>query len=233
MKKPRLLLKLSGGAVCGTEDIYSEQKLISLAIQIRELSQNYLIGIVIGGGNIWRGKEEKLSFLSVHERDYIGMISTVMNGFVLEKALKSLGVATKLFSALEIERVTARYDITLIDKLINSGEVLIFAGGLGEPQFSTDSAAIIRAIEIGASQILIGKEGVSGIYNKDPNVFSDATFYSELSYDQLIRENIQVLDQASLQLAKKNNLKLLVFNQEVENCFIKALNREIPLSEVS
>lgn len=231
-KKERILIKLSGGALKGNLELYSEEKLLSLASQIKELSFLYEIGIVIGGGNIWRGKEEKLNLLSPVEGDYIGMLATIMNCFVFKVALEKSGVKASCYSALNVDRVVKYHSLSSVEEDLSSGKVVIFGGGLGEPQFSTDSAAIIRGIEIGAKKILIGKEGVAGVYNKDPNIYEDAIFYEKLSYDRVISENIKVLDHAALNLAKENKLHLLIFNQEIENSFVKSLSGEIELSEI-
>ncbi|AFO51872.1 Uridylate kinase [Candidatus Mycoplasma haematolamae str. Purdue] len=232
MKKERLLLKFSGGALSSESEVFSESKLLDLASQVRELSEDYEIGIVVGGGNIWRGKDGRISFMTAPERDYMGMISTVLNGFVLQKALRAKGVESRLFSATGVERVTEDYNLFQINKALESGQVVIFSGGVGEPQFSTDSGCAIRAIEIGATRVLIGKEGVEGIYNKDPNVHSNAVFYDKITYDRLIAEDIRILDQSSLSLCRDNKLHLLIFSQEVENAFIKALKGGIKMSEV-
>ncbi|RAO95083.1 UMP kinase [Mycoplasma wenyonii] len=230
--KTRLLLKLSGGALASNTNPFCETKLQSLAKQLKELSQLYSLGIVVGGGNIWRGREGRLTFLKSNERDYVGMVSTIINCFVLQKALEAEGLAVKLFSALEVERITDKYTLSEIELSLRAGEIVLFAGGVGEPSYSTDSAAIIRAIEIGAKQVLIGKEGVKGIYDKDPNVFKDAVFLPKVSYDEIISKDLKVLDQSSINLARDNKLRLLLFNQEADNSFIKALKGEIEYSEV-
>ncbi|KMZ96296.1 hypothetical protein PVNG_02434 [Plasmodium vivax North Korean] len=230
--KERILLKISGGALSSAGETYDEQKLLDLASQIKDLQKNYDVGIVIGGGNICRGRERKIKFLSSFYRDYMGMASTVLNGFVLQGALSYLKVKSRLFSSLEIERISEKINLSEVEKTLNSGEVVIFSGGLGEPCFSTDSAAFIRAIEIRATKVLIGKSGVKGVYNRDPKSFLDAEFQPSISYDRLISEDIRILDLPSLLLAKENNLTLLIFNQEENLCFIKALRGEIDLSIV-
>ncbi|ADX98038.1 UMP kinase [Mycoplasma suis] len=232
VKKERILLKFSGGALKGKGEIYSEEKLIALASQVKELNKSYEIGIVIGGGNIWRGKEEKIDLLSAVQADYVGMMATIMNSYVFKETLESIGVKSRLYSALAVERIVEDYSLSKIEEDLSSGRVIIFGGGLGEPRFSTDSAAIMRGIEIGAKKILIGKDGVEGVYNKDPNIYEDAVFYGQLSYDRIISENIKVFDHSALNLAKENKLHFLIFNQEVENSFIKSLNGGIRVSEI-
>ncbi|AFN64896.1 Uridylate kinase [Mycoplasma wenyonii str. Massachusetts] len=230
--KTRLLLKLSGGALASEGDAFDEDKLQDLAKQLKELSKLYSLGIVVGGGNLWRGREGRLGFLKSNERDYIGMVSTIINCFVLQKALESEGIKAKLFSAIEVERITDRYTLSEIESSLGGGEIALFAGGVGEPCYSTDSAAIIRAIEIGAKEVFIGKEGVKGIYDKDPNVFEDAVFLSKVSYDYLITKDLRVIDQSSIKLARDNKLRLVLFDQEAENSFVKAVKGEIEFSEV-
>lgn len=222
----RVLLKLSGEALAANDFPFSIDTLNEVARQIKEISEmGVKIGIVIGGGNICRGRIfEKLGFERV-SADYSGMLATVINSNMLEASLKNIGVKAKALSVIEAQNVE-RYDIEKANKYLEEGYVLIFGGGYGLPYYSTDTGSAQRAADINAEVILMAKTGVDGVYNKDPNKYDDAKRYDELTFDDILKQNLQVIDQSAAELCVKNKIGAFVFNMSDKDNIIKAAKKE-------
>ena len=209
----RVLLKLSGESLMGDQAFGIDPKmLLHYADQIRDLRElGVEIAVVIGGGNIFRGLQAHDAGIERVQGDYMGMMATVINGMALQSALEGIGVFTRLISAIEMKEIAEPYIRRRSIRHLEKGRVLIFAAGTGSPYFTTDSAAALRANEIGADVILKGTR-VDGIYTEDPEKKSDATKYDTLSFDQVISMDLKVMDMTAFTLCKENNLPIIVFN---------------------
>ena len=226
----RILLKLSGEAL--KEDngsvIFSESNFLGMAKAIKSLYQNGTqIGIVIGGGNIWRGKLAETLALERVPADFMGMLGTVINAVAMSSALKKMGVESVVYSAIpEIKEVTIAYNADKVKEDLSQGKICFLAGGTGKPFFTTDTAATLRAIETECDAILMAKNGVKGVYDKEPTIYKDAKFYPEITYQEMREKNLQIMDQSAIELIEKTNIQILVFSmQNLEN-FHKAARGE-------
>ena len=222
----RVLLKLSGEALAANDFPFNVDTLNEVARQIKVLSQDGIkIGVVIGGGNICRGRIfENLGFDRV-KADYSGMLATVINSVMLEATLTNLGVKAKALSVVEAQNVE-KYDIAKANKYLEDGYVLIFGGGYGLPYYSTDTGSAQRASDINAEIILMAKTGVDGVYDKDPNKYDDAKRFDELTFDDILKLNLQVIDSQAAELCGKNKIGAFVFNMSDKDNIIKAARNE-------
>ena len=222
----RVLLKLSGEALSATDFPFNVDTLSEVSRQIKEVvNLGVKVGIVVGGGNICRGRIfENLGFDRV-KADYSGMLATVINSIMLEASLNNLGVKAKALSVVEAENVE-RYSIEKANIYLDEGYVLIFGGGYGKPYYSTDTGSAQRAIEINAETILMAKTGVDGVYDKDPNKYSDAKRFDELTFDDILRLNLQVIDSQAAELCAKHKIGAFVFNMSDKDNIIKAAKNE-------
>ncbi|MGY8772026.1 MAG: UMP kinase [Gammaproteobacteria bacterium] len=209
----RLLVKFSGEAVAGEDDHGIDPKILDqMARSVKECRDlGAEIGIVIGGGNLFRGEKLSQAGMDRVAGDHMGMLATVMNGIALRDALERAGVKTRVMSAISMSGVVEHYDRRLAIELLSNGFVVIFTAGTGNPFFTTDSAGCLRAIEIQAD-VMLKATRVDGVYSDDPEKFPDATFYSSLSYDEAILKNLKVMDATALTLARDHQLPLKVFN---------------------
>ena len=209
----RLLVKFSGEAVAGEDDHGIDPKILDqMARSVKECRDlGTEIGIVIGGGNLFRGEKLSQAGMDRVAGDHMGMLATVMNGIALRDALERAGVKTRVMSAISMSGVVEHYDRRLAIELLSNGFVVIFTAGTGNPFFTTDSAGCLRAIEIQAD-VMLKATRVDGVYSDDPEKFPDATFYSSLSYDEAILKNLKVMDATALTLARDHQLPLKVFN---------------------
>ena len=209
----RLLVKFSGEAVAGEDDHGIDPKILDqMALSVKECRDlGAEIGIVIGGGNLFRGEKLSQAGMDRVAGDHMGMLATVMNGIALRDALERAGVKTRVMSAISMSGVVEHYDRRLAIELLSNGFVVIFTAGTGNPFFTTDSAGCLRAIEIQAD-VMLKATRVDGVYSDDPEKFPDATFYSSLSYDEAILKNLKVMDATALTLARDHQLPLKVFN---------------------
>jgi uridylate kinase len=209
----RILLKLSGEALMGEGDFGIDPAVISrMAADIRELvDAGVQVGLVIGGGNIFRGAGLAQSGIDRVSGDQMGMLATVMNSLAMQDALQKSGVPARVMSALRIDQVGEPYSRGEAVRHLADGEVVIFAAGTGNPFFTTDSAASLRAIEIGAD-LLIKATKVDGIYSADPMQQPDAEFYPRLSYDRALAENLKVMDTTAIVLCRDHAMPLRVMN---------------------
>jgi uridylate kinase len=213
LRYKRVLLKLSGEALCGVDGGYGIQPemLTKVASEIAEVRQmGVQIGIVVGGGNIFRGLKGAAAGMDRSQADYMGMLSTVINSLALQDALEKQRVPTRVMTALEIRPVAELYIRRRAMRHLGKGYVCIFAAGTGNPYFSTDTAAALRAMEIQA-QVLLKATKVQGIYDKDPNRHEGAQMYGRLSYDRFIEEKIGVMDQTAVTLCRENKMAIRVF----------------------
>ncbi|HEU5425219.1 MAG TPA: UMP kinase [Nitrolancea sp.] len=210
----RVVLKLSGEALMGDAGYGIDPAVATrVAQQIeRVVADGVEIAIVVGGGNIWRGLAASARGMDRATADYMGMLATVINALALQDALEHLGVHTRVQTAVEMHQVAEPYIRRRAIRHMEKGRVVILAGGTGNPYFTTDTAAALRALEIGAEVILMGKNNVDGVYDADPNVYPEARRYATLTFQEALERNLRVMDQAALALCRENDLPLIVFD---------------------
>ncbi len=213
MKYTRILLKLSGEALMGDMEFgISQSRLLEYANEIKSVvEQGAEIGIVIGGGNIFRGISGASQGMDRVQGDHMGMLATVINGLALQSALENVGVNTRLQSAIEMDKIAEPFIRRRAVRHLEKGRVVIFGGGTGNPYFTTDTAATLRAIEINAEVILKGTR-VDGIYTADPEKDTSATKYERLSFDEVYKKGLSVMDMTAFTLSKENKLPIVVFD---------------------
>lgn len=222
----RVLLKLSGEAlgIKSSDNIIDVESLNAICERIKVLHDEGMeVAIVIGAGNIWRGKVADKIGIERVPADFMGMLGTVINAVAMSSALKKMGVDSVVYSAIpEIEGVTIAYDVNKVKKDLSSGKICFLAGGTGKPFFTTDTAATLRAIETNCDAILMAKNGVKGVYDKDPTVYKDAKFYPEITYQKMRELNVQIMDQSAIELIENTNIQILVFSMQDLDNFHKA-----------
>ncbi|PKM80873.1 MAG: UMP kinase [Firmicutes bacterium HGW-Firmicutes-14] len=216
MQKPkydRVVLKLSGEALAGNKGFgIDPETVISIAEQIKEIiSHNIQVSIVVGGGNLWRGIAGSAKGMDRATADYMGMMATVMNSLALQDALEKLGVDTRVLTAIEMREVAEPYIRRRAIRHLEKGRVVIFGAGTGNPYFSTDTTAALRAAEIEADVILMAKQ-VDGVYDSDPVKNPDACKYQELSYIDVLNQGLGVMDSTATSLCMDNKIPIIVFN---------------------
>lgn len=211
--KKRVLIKFSGEALAGKNGFGIDIDILKyIANEISALSSVLEIGIVIGGGNIIRGvSAAKGGIIRRTSGDYMGMLGTVINAVALQEALEHLGLDVRVQSAIEIKEICESYIHRKAIRHLEKGRIVIFGAGTGNPFFTTDTTATLRAVEIEASMIIKATK-VDGVYNKDPNKFDDAVLLKTLSYDEAMKDHIKVMDDTAIALAKDNALPILVCN---------------------
>jgi uridylate kinase len=209
----RVILKLSGEALAGEKGYGIDYTVLkNIAEQIKEIKEyNVEIAVVVGGGNIWRGANAGERGMDRATADYMGMLATVINALALQDALESLEVDTRVQSAIEMQQVAEPYIRRRAIRHLEKGRVVIFAGGTGNPYFSTDTTAALRAAEIEAEVILLAKGKVDAIYNMDPLLNPDAQKFTELSFIEVINRGLGVMDSTAASLCMDNNITLVVF----------------------
>ncbi len=207
----RVLIKLSGEALAAGKGFGMDDDAINeIAKTLKEVHElGVEIGIVVGGGNFWRGRNTEDMDRTVS--DNIGMLGTVMNALRVQSALESLGLETRVQTAIQMNEVAEPFIVRKAIRHLEKKRIVIFAAGTGHPYFSTDTTAALRALEIGASAILLGKTGTDAIYDKDPNKYNNAVKYDKLSYREILSNNLQVMDSSAVSLCQSNNLPLVVF----------------------
>lgn len=224
MKYKRVLIKLSGEALMGenkSSKVLDRDVLFEIANQIKVLADSGIeIGIVIGGGNIFRGKYNEELSIKRAPADYMGMVATIFNSLAFKAVLDSLNVENVVMSAININQVCEPYYYLKALSHLSKKKVVIFAGGTGNPYFSTDTATALRASEIGADIILMAKNGVDGVYNKDPRKYSDATKYDTITYDEILFNKLEVVDLNAITLCQSNKINLIIFNMDEKNAII-------------
>ena len=215
----RVLLKLSGEALMG-ERSYGQDpdRIAAIARAVQEVQQTGVeIAIVVGGGNILRGTQEAARGMDRATADYAGMLATVLNALTVQDALEKLGVFTRVMSAIDVSEVAEPYIRRRAMRHLEKGRVVIFAAGTGNPYFTTDTAAALRALEIAAQAILMGKNGVEGVLDADPRTNPEARLIPQLTHIEAIERGLKVMDTTALSLCMDNGLPLYVFNLDDEH----------------
>ena len=213
MKYKRILLKLSGEALMGNKKFgIDNERLMQYAKEIKEISDlGVQIGIVIGGGNIFRGVQAERGGMDRTQGDYMGMLATMINSMALQAALESVGLFSRLQSAIEMKEIAEPFIKRRAVRHLEKGRVVIFGSGTGNPFFTTDSAASLRAIEIDADVILKGTR-VNGIYSEDPEQNPDAKMFDKITFKDVFNKDLKVMDMTAFTLCKENNVPIVVFN---------------------
>lgn len=222
----RILVKISGESISGTQEIIKSSRILEIIEELKELSKEYSVSVVIGAGNIWRGSKDTGLNIDRNISDGIGMISTVLNATVIASAINAGQdhQIVKVFSPLQVGNFTMPINYSKIEKwLSKKGNIAFFAGGTGNPFFTTDSGAALRAAEIKAKWIVMGKNGVDGIYSADPKTNPNAVFYDKLSYREVFDKQLKIMDLTALTLCMENNIKIIIFNANQKNGIKKAL----------
>lgn len=226
----RVLLKLSGEALKGkeTSQIIDVEHVGKLARVIKSLHDSGVqIAIVIGAGNIWRGKLAADIGIEQIPADYMGMLGTIINAVAISSALKKIGVDSIVFSALsQVPNTTVPYDKDEAIKCLESGKVAFFAGGTGQPFFTTDTAATLRAIETNCEAIFMGKNGVDGLYDDDPTKNPNAKLIKEITYQKIIDMNLQIMDISAVELIKDKDIEIRIFSMSDPHNFTRVANRD-------
>ncbi|MDZ4845881.1 MAG: UMP kinase [Chitinophagales bacterium] len=227
MKYKRILLKLSGESLMGANQYGIDPKRIDqYAEDIKEIiSGNIQVAVVIGGGNIFRGLQAEENGIERAQGDYMGMLATVINGMALQSALEKAGLKTRLLSAIKMEQICEPYIRRRAIRHLEKNRVVIFAAGTGNPFFTTDTAAALRAVEIEADIILKGTR-VDGIYTADPEKDKKAKKYDTISFDEVIKKNLQIMDQTAFTLCRENKLPIIVFDMNKKGNLRKLLKGE-------
>lgn len=227
MKYKRILLKLSGEALMGNKQFgIDNNRLMQYAEEIREIAElGAEIGIVIGGGNIFRGVQAERGGMERTQGDYMGMLATMINSMALQAALESVGLFTRLQSAIEMKQIAEPFIKRKAVRHLEKGRIVIFGSGTGNPFFTTDSAASLRAIEIDAEVILKGTR-VDGIYDKDPEENASAKKFDSITFDEAYKKNLKVMDMTAFTLCKENELPVIVFNMNKKGNLKKVVTGE-------
>ena len=227
MKYKRILLKLSGEALMGNKQFgIDNNRLMQYAEEIREIADlGAEIGIVIGGGNIFRGVQAERGGMERTQGDYMGMLATMINSMALQAALESVGLFTRLQSAIEMKQIAEPFIKRKAVRHLEKGRIVIFGSGTGNPFFTTDSAASLRAIEIDAEVILKGTR-VDGIYDRDPEENASAKKFDTITFDEAYKKNLKVMDMTAFTLCKENELPVIVFNMNNKGNLKKVVSGE-------
>lgn len=223
-KFKRIVLKLSGEAMAGAKGFgIDPETVMDLAKQIKEVTdQGLQVAIVNGGGNIWRGLSGSRKGMNRATADYMGMLATVINSLALADALESLGVSTRVQTAIEMRQVAEPYIRLRAVRHMERERVVIFAAGTGNPYFSTDTTAALRAAEIEADAILMAKKGVDGVYDSDPKINPEAKMFTKLEYIEVIQRQLNVMDSTAISLCMDNHIPIVVFNIDKPGNILKA-----------
>ena len=209
----RVLLKLSGEVLAGEEDFGIDPvKATQLAVEVKSIHDLGIdIGLVIGAGNLFRGMQAATKGMQRVTGDYLGMLATIMNAVCVQDALENLGTVTRTLSAITVAQIAEPYIRRRAIRHLEKGRIVVVAGGTGNPYFTTDTAAALRATELGA-EVLIKGTKVDGVYDKDPVVHSDAIKYDRVSYTEAIQKELQIMDMTAISLCKENSLPIKVFD---------------------
>lgn len=224
----RVIIKLSGEALKG-DGQYGIHPLTvkGIAQEIKDISALGIdVGIVVGGGNLWRGKTGEELGMDRAQADYMGMLGTIMNGLALQDALESIDVSSRVMTVLPVSAVAEPYIRRRALRHLEKKRVLIFSGGTGTPFFSTDTAAALRAAELNSDVILMAKNGVDGVYDKDPKKHDDATKYDRLTQEEVLTKKLGVMDQTAASICRENKIDVIVFNLNTIGNMKKAVMQE-------
>jgi uridylate kinase len=223
----RILLKLSGEALLGDRPYGVDPAVVAFVAEqvrgVRELGVE--VGIVVGGGNIFRGMAGAATGMDRATADYIGMLATAMNGLALQDALERAGVPTRVMTAIDMNEVAEPYIRRRAQRHLEKGRVVVFVAGTGNPYFTTDTAAALRAIEIGA-QVVLKATKVDGVYDKDPAKHADAKRFPAITYTKVLVDGLKVLDAAAVSLCMENDLPIVVFDLDAPENILRAVRGE-------
>ena len=224
-KYKRVILKVSGEALAGTNGFGFDFEIIKrITLEVKDLVEMGVeVGLVVGGGNIWRGRSGE--GMDRSQADHMGMLATCINALALQDSLEQNGVMTRVQTAIEMKEIAEPFIRRRAVRHLEKGRVVIFAAGTGNPYFSTDTTAALRAAEIEADVILLAKK-VDGVYDKDPNKFDDAKKYDTLTYIEVLEQGLQVMDSTATSLCMDNNIPILVFGLEEEGNIKRAISGE-------
>lgn len=222
------MLKLSGEALAGDQKQGIDPITVNeFATEIKKVyDEGFEIGIVVGGGNIWRGRQAEAIGMDRASADYMGMLGTVINALALGNTLKQIGVPTRVMTSMAIPSVAEPYLRNKALSHLSKGRVLVFGGGTGNPYFSTDSTASLRAAEVNADVILMAKNGVDGVYDSDPKTNPNAKRFSEMTYTELINLKLEVMDLTAAAMCEENNIETILFDMNVEDNIKRAASGE-------
>jgi uridylate kinase len=224
----RILIKFSGEALAGENGFGIDTKILKyLADEIKSVvMEGFEVAVVIGGGNFIRGvSAAKDGIIKRTSGDYMGMLATIINAVAMQEALENDGLSVRVQSAIKVEEIAENFIVRKAIRHLEKKRVVIFAGGTGNPFFTTDTAAVLRASEIGAS-VIIKATKVDGIYDKDPMKFKDAKFLKELSYEEALKKHIKVMDDTAIALARENKLPIIVCNMFKKGNLLKILKND-------
>jgi uridylate kinase len=229
-KRPRfkrVVLKISGEVLVGEEEYSISSHVVSgISREIKEVSERGVqVAVVLGGGNLFRGVDANLKWMDRTSADYMGMLATVINSLALQDALEKIGVFTRVQSAIDVRQVAEPYIRRRAIRHLEKARVVIFAGGTGNPYFSTDTAASLRAMEIGADALLKATK-VEGVYDSDPVKNKDAVKFDQLSYIDVLKKNLRVMDATAISLCMDNQLPIIVFNVKKRGNIVRAVMGE-------
>ena len=227
-KENRILIKFSGEALAGESGFGIDTKVLKfLADEIKSVvNEEYEVAVVIGGGNFIRGvSAAKDGIIKRTSGDYMGMLATVINAVAMQEALENDGLEVRVQSAIKMEEIAENFIVRKAIRHLEKGRVVIFAAGTGNPFFTTDTAGVLRASEIGAS-VIIKATKVDGIYDKDPKKYKDAKLLKEITYEEALKEHIKVMDDTAIALARENKLPIIVCNMFEKGNLLKILKKD-------
>ena len=227
MKYNRILLKLSGEALMGSRNYgIDSERLSEYAHEIKKIvEQNIEVAIVIGGGNIFRGLAAANNGMDRVQGDYMGMLATIINGLALQSALEGVDLQTRLLTSIEMKEIAEPFIKRRAVRHLEKGRVVIFGGGTGNPYFTTDTAAVLRAIEIGADVILKGTR-VDGIYTADPEKDITATKFDNITFKEVLNKDLKIMDMTAFTLSEENKLPIIVFDMNKNGNLLKVISGE-------
>ena len=213
-QRRRIVLKFSGEALMGTQQFGIQPEIVNrLASEIRDVHDEGIeVAVVIGGGNIWRGLSASTQGMDRAQADYMGILATVLNGLAIQDAIERLGVQTRVQTAIAMHQIAEPYIRRRAIRHLEKGRVVILAGGTGNPFFTTDTAAALRAAEISADSILMAKNGVDGVYSADPRLDPTAEKFDRIGYQEFIERDLKIIDAAAIALCRDNDVPILVFD---------------------
>lgn len=222
----RIILKLSGEAMSNNGTGISMEKVNEIALEIKELYDlgDIQLGIICGAGNIWRGRDAIMNGMDRTNADYMGMLGTILNCVALQSALEKLGLDTRVMTSLSIPQIAEPYIRRKADSNLNKGRICIFGGGTGNPFFSTDTTAALRASELGCNKILMAKNGTDGVYDSDPRVNKDAKKFVKITHKEVLERQLGVMDLTAATMCAENDIDILVFDMNEKGNIKKAAN---------
>ncbi len=229
MKKDRIIIKLSGASFSKNgKNIIESEFINDIAKQLIKISSTKQIGIVIGGGNIWRGNLGNNLNMNQNVADSMGMLATTMNAIALANAISNNNGYAKVYSSINMEGLCDIFNYEKVSEFLDSkkGNIAIFAGGTGSPFFTTDTASALRACQLQCKTIYMGKNGVDGVYDDDPKKNPKAKRYDSLTYNDVLKKSLGVMDLTAITMCQQNNVELIVFNFDEKDSLIKVVNKK-------